>query len=319
MTDDHRRPAPLDGAEHLDDLDGVPRLDDVLDALAEPVATAPPSALRAELLDALGARPRTGATPVPVTELFARRVDAFAALLDALDAPDWSRHAAPYEWTVHGLVAHLALVEELMVRQAGLTAEAPLPVGHAAHRDHLAFAHEGIAELLASPPAVAVDRWRRAARRVVEHVSSPDFDERSSLPLHEWPFDSATALVVRAFELWTHAEDVGRATGRPVALPGVGELRTMSSAAVAGLPVLLALRGDRLPGPTRLVLTGGGGGTFDLGRTGAEAPVAVLVADVVDYCRLVARRLDPDEIDATRDGDPDFLDALLLAARTIAV
>ena len=41
----------------------------------------------------------------------------------------------------------------------------------------------------------------------------------------------------------------------------------MSSTSVGGLPVLLAVTGGPAMQPTRVVLTGPGGGTFDLGRT----------------------------------------------------
>jgi hypothetical protein len=73
--------------------------------------------------------------------------------------------------------------------------------------------------------------------------------------------------------------------------------------------------------PTRVVLTGAGGGTFDLPNPGAAdgADRSLLVVDVVDYCRLVARRIEPHALDATRTGDRSMLTALLRAAQAIAV
>ena len=41
---------------------------------------------------------------------------------------------------------------------------------------------------------------------------------------------------------------------------------------------------ELVKGPARIVLTGPGGGTFDLDGPGSERTVT-LVADVVDYCR----------------------------------
>lgn len=49
------------------------------------------------------------------------------------------------------------------------------------------------------------------------------------------------------------------------------------------------------------------------------APRNLLVADVVDYCRLVAKRVEPDALDGTRAGDQALLTALLRAAQAIAV
>lgn len=47
-------------------------------------------------------------------------------------------------------------------------------------------------------------------------------------------------------------------------MPSAGELRTMSTTSVRGLPALLALGGEATLTPTRVVLTGDGGSTFDL-------------------------------------------------------
>jgi hypothetical protein len=65
------------------------------------------------------------------------------------------------------------------------------------------------------------------------------------------------------------------------------------------------------------VLTGPGGGTFDLG--GAGPATNLLVADVVGYCRTVARRIDPEALAATREGDVELVDDLLRAAQSISV
>lgn len=95
----------------------------------------------------------------------------------------------------------------------------------------------------------------------------------------------------------------------------------MSSISVGGLPVLLAVTGGPPMQPIRVVLTGPGGGTFDLGRTGGGqgASENLLVADVVDYCRLAARRVDAVALAGHRDGDDELIDALLRAASAIAV
>ena len=45
----------------------------------------------------------------------------------------------------------------------------------------------------------------------------------------------------------------------------------------------------------------------------------LLALDVVDYCRVVARRVDPDVVSAIRDGDVALLDDLLKASSAFAV
>ena len=74
--------------------------------------------------------------------------------------------------------------------------------------------------------------------------------------------------MVRAFELWTHEEDIRRATGRPVADPDAATLSRMTGLATALLPAGVARAGRDRPGPVRLVLTGPGGGTWDVGLAG---------------------------------------------------
>src|SRR5262249_20690724 len=152
----------------------------------------------------------------------------------------------------------------------------------------------------------------------VDHVTSDEFAPDAAAPLHGWPFTGSSALVARAFELWTHAEDIRRATGRPLVATPPRELRTMSSFSVTTLPFLLPMVAPGLEmGPTRVVLTGAGGGTFDIGGTGERR--ALLAADVTDYCRVVARRLDPRELDATVEGDHALVEGLLEASRIFAV
>ncbi len=130
-------------------------------------------------------------------------------------------------------------------------------------------------------------------------------------------------LVARGFELWTHADDVRRATGRPLGSPIDEDLRTMSDHSVRSLELIQPFLPEA-PAlvPLRVVLTGSGGGTWDLGPAGDEP--AVLVADVVDYCRLASQRIEPDELTVTVEPGTGgeiapLVSSLLVAARAFAV
>jgi len=309
--------------ERIDDLADEPGVPEVLAALAETAAEAPPPSLRDRLVAEIGGRPRAGVEPASAPDLFRSRVAVLRQLLGELAGDDWSADVAPYRWTTHRLVAHLALIEEYTARQLGLTGAAPVPPGDPSTGDHLALGGDEAEVLAAGPPEVTVARWWAAASAIADHVGSPAFDPSAPVPLHQWPFDAATALVARSFELWTHGDDIRRAVGRPLEEVPAPELRTMSSTSVEGLPLLLALQpvAETQPPvvltPTRVVLTGPGGGTFDLGGPGPQANL--LVADVVDYCRVVSRRLDPEALVATREGDPRLLASLLVAAQAIAM
>jgi uncharacterized protein (TIGR03083 family) len=295
--------------------------DDVVAALAEAVAVAPPGDLRQRVFADVGKRPRPQVAPVPAPELYALRVAAMADLLDELAGAEWSMPTAPYAWSVLELLGHLTVIEEYTARQFGLTDQLPLPAGASSTVDHLGMGIETIAEVAAAGATMAVQRWRAAATRVVDHVSSAAFEPAAPVPLHAWAFDATTALVARAFEIWTHADDIRRATDRSLDVPTPCELRTMSSASVAALPILLAITNGPAFQPVRVVLTGPGGGTFDLDHATRSDPDGrhLLVVNVVDYCRLAARRIDAAQLAHHRQGDPDFIDAVLQAAHAIAV
>jgi hypothetical protein len=141
-------------------------------------------------------------------------------------------------------------------------------------------------------------------------------------------------LVVRAFELWTHENDIRAAAGRPPRVPDAATLRSMTGLAVAWLP-----HGVRRAAPdtarldVHLVLTGPGGGTWDVtvgrDRPGAAdgglpgdtapAPGVLVVAEAVDFCRLVADRASPDDVVRQVDGHVRDAAVVLAGARALAL
>ena len=136
-------------------------------------------------------------------------------------------------------------------------------------------------------------------------------------------------LVVRAFELWVHENDIRRAVGRPPSVPDPPVLRVMSDLAARMLPYAAARTGLRGPVDVHLVLTGPGGGTWDVsvGSAGQEVagdgspgPAAVaIVTDAVGFCRLAANRVTVAELDLHVTGDPDRAAGVLAAAATLAL
>jgi len=287
-------------------------------ALDNQLLTGPPLELRNRVLAGLSATARPGAVaPSPIDGLFGRQVEALSELLAELDDESWEAPASPYPWSVHGLVAHLAVIEDYTAVQLRLATDGP------AEAAHLDMGLADIAAELAAGPAHTVERWRARARAtaaaLVDGTTLP-----TEVGLHGWPLGLQGTIVARSFELWTHADDIRRATGRPLAVPTPGDLRAMSSFSVQGLPFTLARTAPEQPlTATRIVLTGPGGGTFDLGGTGDigqdGAPSTLLVADVVGYCRVVARRVEVDDLDCTIAGDEGLARALLRSASAFAV
>ena len=71
----------------------------------------------------------------------------------------------------------------------------------------------------------------------------------------------------------------------------------------------------------RIVLTGRGGGVWNqplqLGGDPAE-PSVTIVADALEFCRLAAQRIAPDDLNADIEGSNDLADNVLRGASVFA-
>ena len=302
--------------------------DELRFALAEADALAPPTPLgEAIRQNALAARPAgipiDAPPPIDPRQAFLRGVEAFDEALRSLSPADW-RKPALRRLDVQGLVGHLIGVEHGFQRAMETTDDAHADDDHIASTDHAA------SEQLGREPGDTLEAWRRAvqrtAARLEETEQHPEDLERPvalyglRLPLHTW-------LVVRTFELWTHEEDIRRATAQPLRSPDAATLRLMTNLAVGLVPAAMA-RADRLAEgrSARIVLTGPGGGAWhtglgltDVGRV-LEGPADVrIVASAVDFCRVVANRLDAASLEADITGDATLARDVLVGAATLAL
>jgi len=129
-------------------------------------------------------------------------------------------------------------------------------------------------------------------------------------------------LVARAFETWTHADDIRRAVGRDLEPPAAPTLQRMADLSVTSMPAALEISGRAHPDKTgRVVLTGAGGGDWliplGFGEV-RETEDVVLTADVVDWCRVASERMAPGDLPRTVEGDPALADDLAAAASAFA-
>lgn len=307
--------------EHVVDQAQLNSLRHAASALADATATAPPADLRERVLATARTRRAPGsplADPMPANpaDAFLRTVEELHHLLVDLRDDEWSTPNLAVYGQTRDLIAHLVGVEEGLL---GLLGEGE-PPDPKIWDDHVAATSSLVTGLRGSPTSALVDRWVRAARRlaVVAAQAPPD----TPVAVNDVPTTVRGMLVLRTFEVWTHHEDVCRATGRPLPVLDGSRLRLMSSDLMNALPVALAVTGSAQPGRTaRIVLTGFGGGTFERPMamdSQVGVPDVVITADVVDFCRLAAHRVDPLDLDATIEGDPMLAHLVLVAAGAFA-
>jgi uncharacterized protein (TIGR03083 family) len=297
-------------------------------------AVEPPPDLGDRILSkALEARPAgqpvdpTGVDHLP-SPVELHRIEQQRALLylQGLGPDDWQRPVDPPEfagWTVHDVVAHLAANATLVAS----TLAVPVP-GVPETEDGLeARTAAAQARHRVLPPSVAVAEIDAAARAVDGAVAGLDdagLDEQIS-----WlgvPMEIGWVLTQRAFETWTHVDDIRRALGDEMRPPPVGSLRTMTRAACGLIPLMLAVRGEDRSGQTVRVGFTDLTDTWDvdLGDFGGPRPAgddpvdAELTLGAVDLCRGLGARLPEGGIAYTSTGDSDLARTLVEAVPALA-
>ncbi|MFD0691035.1 maleylpyruvate isomerase family mycothiol-dependent enzyme [Actinomadura fibrosa] len=298
------------------------RLRDTAGLLAAAVAVRPPPRLRESVLAAARrSRPGTSAGSaldagaaatatagmvagavagaVPAEDLagaYAEQVAGMDRLLGTLTAAHW-RTPVPRYASVLDLVAHLT------GNDAAFAADLGLPAGRAGG---------------------AREAWYAQAGAVVRGVSADArlLDRRASLAGAERvPASGRVALVQRAFETWTHADDIRAALGRPAEPPPGEHLRFVVELGTGLLPRALRALGRHHPGRTaRLLLTGPGAGEWLVPLAPGEGPGlpdVTVIASAEDFCRLLADRIAPARFPHRTEGDRALADDLLRAAATL--
>jgi uncharacterized protein (TIGR03083 family) len=255
-----------------------------------------------------------GVVPLTPAAAFAEAVEDLRSVLDGLAPEQWRRPAHPAIGSVHDVIAHLVAVEdhfrELVVSGIGVAAE---PTEHLATTAWAQAAFAGV------PGAEVTGSWHRAATAFLEACVAAG--DAQPVLVHDLPTDVDGLLVLRAFELWAHLQDVCLAVGRPVPDAGAARLRLMSMRLMGVVPVALLLRDVPAPADAvRFVLTGPGGGCYDveLGGPVPDGDLLTIVADTADLCRVAARRLPAADLPITVDGDARAAARLLSAIDAFA-
>ena len=250
-----------------------------------------------------------GSSPIDV-----HRVELARAilLLRDLTVDDWARSVDPPEfagWTVHDVVVHLVANESLLASQLGVPVRG-IPETATDNEGRTAQAR---ARHAGRPPSHAVAELEAAAEATDAEVTVRG-EARLNEPIDWWGGRAATgtAVLVRAFETWTHADDVRRAIGAGMVVPPPASLLTMAHTACGFVPAMLAARGAFHPGRLvrfRFTDLGSAAWDIDLGTVGGVRPAgddavdAEIVTEAAETCRSISARLDPRELTYEVVGD----------------
>jgi uncharacterized protein (TIGR03083 family) len=265
-----------------------------------------------------------GASPIDVHRIELSRA---ILLLHDLAADDWVRPVDPPEfagWTVHDVVVHLVANESLLAEQLGV----PVAGIPETDRDNEGRTARARARHAGRSPAHALAELESAAEATDTEVM--DRGESRLQELIDWWGGQAPtriAVLVRAFETWTHADDIRRAVGTPMVVPPPGSLLTMTNTACGFVPAMLAARGlDHSGRRLRFRFTDLGDITWDvdLGVVGAVGPArgavdAEVVIDAAATCRGISARIDPRDQTYDVTGDAQLARDVIEALPALAV
>jgi uncharacterized protein (TIGR03083 family) len=288
-------------------------------ALAELVVTRPPADLAAATLERAFAR-RTPGRPIDAVVRcspevgFHRTIADLLELLQSLTDAEWDAAAHPEHGRVHDLVAHLVGMERLAARWLDPDDDVGLVP------DHVAATRPAVDELAGVDPQRLIRTWHTAALQVAAAAAAGD--PAREVSFHDLRTTVGGFLIIRTFELWAHAMDIAAATGRPLLRLDPERMATLSAELMAVVPLALAYRGTAVADTSvRFVLTGSAGGSYTVALRAGDAvrePAATIVADALDVCRVAARRLPADQLDALVEGDRDLAGLVLAGLDALA-
>lgn len=295
-------------------------------ALAEADTETPDVDLQSRVVGAaIGRRPAGRPVEPPDhidgLEAFRRMTSRLEVLLGQLTDEEWAG-ATVRGLSVQQLVGHLIGVEDAFC--ATLQGDSSWADG-----DHVDSTEPTARRQVGLRPAETCARWVAAVGETIATVAAEP-DPGRAVRMHRVALPLDPFLVVRAFEMWTHEEDIERATGRARFDPDPSTLARMTDLALALLPAGLGRAGGVSGADVRLVLTGPGGGTWDVDlgaghvrRAGegfqATAGSDLVVVDAAAFCRVVANRDDLRGSAAVTSGDAGAAEVLFAGAAALAL
>jgi uncharacterized protein (TIGR03083 family) len=295
--------------EHPEVIAEVERLRTAAAGLAASDALAPPRDVRTAVFErARATRAPRRQTPLEVHS------EVEGTLIELLDeVPESAMDLPTFNGlTVRQLVAHLAAMESLLAMWMSVPTLPEIDDERLEERTAAVIAATSdwtFAEVIAL--------WQRSMAAV--RAAAPD------APQSRWfgsQMPTDLVLLVRAFETWTHTDDIRRSLGRSLAAPSAAALRTMAEGSMTMVPTALERTGlTRRGRNARIVLTGPGGGDWTVPmetNAAVGVPDVTVTVPVVEWCRLFSERLSAEELDVSIRGDRELGVALVTAAPAFA-
>jgi uncharacterized protein (TIGR03083 family) len=249
----------------------------------------------------------------------ARTAAELSSLLDSLEPAEWNLPTNVQDDTVHGLVLHLVGVERYMLGQLGRRPAASAPT----RAEHSTVTRELAADMAGADSSRLARTWWLEVMELIGAVGEVGPDH--PVAYHHLSSGARGMAAVRTFEVWTHNEDIRRATARGLSPLDEPRLALMSTSLLSSLGGGMALMGTSQPGRSaRIHVTGAGPDTltFDAalayGET-AGAPDITVTVDALDLCRLASNRVPIADLPAEVDGDRSLLEPMLVGATAFAM
>jgi uncharacterized protein (TIGR03083 family) len=249
-------------------------------------------------------------------DAFVKTAAELGEVIAGLEAAEWDLPVATAVGSVRDLVAHLVGVERYVLGQLGRRSALDAP----RREDHYPVSRLATGDIGGVSDLACAQRWWAELMDVVDACAS--LGPQHPVTFHHLPGSVRGLLVVRTFELWTHGDDIRRATGRPLNLLDETRLALMSGELMSVLPLGMTMAERAAPGHTAEInLTGAGGGSYVVALAPGEVPGPIsitITAPVLELCRLAANRLAISDLDAVVTGDGALLEPILVGATGFA-
>ena len=219
-------------------------------------------------------------------------LDSFEAFTSDLTEDEWATQSLCPDWTIHGLVAHIAAIEHMMAGWAPTSLDEPVPFEKAGE-----FMAE-VADLSGADLHARASEIFATRRAELAALTDEQFDTPANTPVG--PQTYGRFLAIRIFDVWVHEQDARMPLGKPGNAGGpVAEQALEEIHGSLGYIV-----------GKKIGLEDGKGITFNLtgpveqslhvkvdGRAGVveslDSPDVTVTTDSLTFCLLACGRIDP--------------------------